>query len=165
MIKAECHSDDRKVEVTFDAEPFLNQADTSAIKALIACGLGGDYAADRVAEYMMDHDPKVKKMFDYTSLVDEGFECHIEDAQAFWNWVKKNKPALQSGEVILEDEVVSQMSEREAKEKLISLLAYLLLDMDHEAMFLSKSKHIDDDQVDRIRQAAINMIPENLILE
>lgn len=62
MIKAECHSDDHKVEVTFDAEPFLKQATTDQIKGLIACGLGGDYPADRMAEFMKDHDPGVKKM-------------------------------------------------------------------------------------------------------
>jgi len=50
MIKAECHSDDNVIKVSFDAEPFLIQATNDQIKDLIACGLGGDYGADRVAE-------------------------------------------------------------------------------------------------------------------
>jgi hypothetical protein len=164
MIKAECHSDDRKIEVTFDAEPYLIQATTEQLKELIGCGLGGDYPADRIAEYMMDLDINVKKMFDYMELVDEGFECHITDKNAFWDWVYKNKPALRDGVSSLKS-IMYNMDGVEAKEKLERLLAALLLDNEKDACFISKSKQIDEDLVESIKNIAISCIPDNLILE
>lgn len=164
MIKAECHSDDHTIEVSFDAEPFLIQATNDQIKALIACGLGGDYGADRVAEFMKDYDKDVKKMFDYCDLADEGFECHITDTEAFWGWIKTNRPALQNGEQLLDD-LLEEMSFYVVKEKLHSLMAILILDRDKEAVYMSKSKQLDEDKVERLRQRALNCIPGNLILE
>ena len=164
MIKAECHSDDRVCEATFDAEPYLIQATDDQIKSLIACGLGGDYPADRIVEHMASINDDVRKMFDYCADKDEGFECHITDTEAFWVWIKKNRPALQNGGQLLDD-LLENMSFPEAKEKLYSLMAILILDRDKEAVYISKSKNLDDDNMERLRQLAINCIPDNLILE
>jgi hypothetical protein len=164
MIKAECHSDDRKIEASFDAEPYLIQATDDQIKSLIACGLGGDYPADRIVEFFAGTLNDVRKMFDYCADKDEGFECHITDTEAFWAWIKKNRPALQNGEQLLDD-LLENMSFPEAKEKLYSLMAILILDRDKEAVYMSKSKTLDDDKVERLRQRALNGIPDNLILE
>jgi hypothetical protein len=164
MIKAECHSDDRKIEVYFDAEPFIIQATNEQLKALIACGLGGDYPADRIAEFMKDLDKDVNRMFDYCCLVDEGFECHIEDKNAFWDWIFKNKPALRDGHSSLKS-IMYNMDGVEAKEKLERLLSVLILDNEKDASFLSKSKHIDDDLIEDLKEIAVSCIPDNLILE
>jgi hypothetical protein len=164
MIKAECHSDDRKIEVSFDAEPFIIQATNEQLKGIIACGLGGDYPADRIVEFFAGTLNDVRKMFDYCADKDEGFECHITDTEAFWAWIKKNRPALQNGEQLLDD-LLENMSFPEAKEKLYSLMAVLILDRDKEAVYISKSKNLDDDNMERLRQLAINCIPDNLILE
>lgn len=164
MIKAECHSDDRKIEASFDAEPYLIQATDDQIKSLIACGLGGDYPADRIVEFFAGTLNDVRKMFDYCADKDEGFECHITDTEAFRAWIKKNRPALQNGEQLLDD-LLENMSFPEAKEKLYSLMAILILDRDKEAVYISKSKNLDDDNMERLRQLAINCIPDNLILE
>lgn len=164
MVKAECHSDDRKIEASFDAEPYLIQATDDQIKSLIACGLGGDYPADRIVEFFAGTLNDVRKMFDYCADKDEGFECHITDTEAFWAWIKKNRPALQNGEQLLDD-LLENMSFPEAKEKLYSLMAVLILDRDKEAVYISKSKNLDDDNMERLRQLAINCIPDNLILE
>lgn len=163
-IKAECHSDDRVYEATLDAEPYLIQATNDQIKALIACGLGGDYGADNVAGFMKDYDKDVKKMFDYCADKNEGFECHITDTEAFWEWIKTHRPALQNGEQLLDD-LLENMSFPEAKEKLYSLMAILILDSECDARYFSKSKQLDDDMIDRLRQLAINCVPNNLILE
>lgn len=164
MIKAECHSDDRVYEATFDVEPYLIQATDDQIKSLIACGLGGDYPADRIVEFFAGTLNDVRKMFDYCADKDEGFECHITDTEAFWAWIKKNRPALQNGEQLLDD-LLENMSFPEAKEKLYSLMAVLILDRDKEAVYISKSKTLDDDNMERLRQLSINCIPNNLILE
>jgi hypothetical protein len=164
MIKAECHSDDRNIKVSFDAEPYLTQATTEQLKELIACDLGGDYPADRIAEFMKDHDKDVKKMFDYSCLMDEGFECHITDKNAFWDWVYENKPALRDGVSSLKA-IMYNMDGVEAKEKLERLLAALILDSEKDACFLSKSKQIDEDQIESLKNIAISCIPDNLILE
>ena len=164
MVKAECHSDDRKIEASFDAEPYLIQATDDQIKSLIACGLGGDYPADRIVEFFAGTLNDVRKMFDYCADKDEGFECHITDTEAFWAWIKTHRPALQDGEHLLDD-LLENMSFPEAKEKLYSLMAILILDRDKEAVYISKSKNLDDDNMERLRQLAINCIPNNLILE
>ncbi len=79
MIQAECHSDDRKIEITFDATPWWEQATDKQKQALRDCGGGGDYPADAVAEYMADHDDGVRRMFNYLEIVDDqGYECNVE---------------------------------------------------------------------------------------
>lgn len=167
MIKAECHSDDRKIEASFDAEPYLIQATDDQIKSLIACGLGGDYPADRIVEFFAGTLNDVRKMFDYCADKDEGFECHITDTEAFWTWIKKNRPALQNGEALLE-RFFEILPQEVAADKLQSMVAILILDMDKDALYLSKSKNIDEDMIERLRQIAISCIPDlrnNLFLE
>ena len=49
-ISAEAWSDDRLVEVTFDARRWFLTATDEDIQALAACGWGRDFPADRVAQ-------------------------------------------------------------------------------------------------------------------
>lgn len=101
-ITAETHSDDYRVEVPFDAEPWFAQASDAAIVALAACGWGGDFPADAVAQGMSDVDPEVAALFDYLESVNAhrgpdtdpcGFECHVHDDAAL-AWLKTMRPAL-----------------------------------------------------------------------
>jgi hypothetical protein len=96
-IKAECHSDDHAVEVTFDAVPFFKKATYKEILALAKCGWGGDYPADEVAIYMAGKNKEVKDMFTYVEArrkqADVGFECHVDKVEAI-NWLLKNRPKI-----------------------------------------------------------------------
>lgn len=102
MIKAECHSDDRNVEIIFDATVWFEQAKDKAIIDLASCGWGGDYPADSVAEYMADHIEKIAFMFKYLEAIQNdwtkkdchGFECHILDEKAANVWISKNRPQI-----------------------------------------------------------------------
>ncbi len=97
-IKAECHSDDRVIEATFDATPYFVQASAKSITALAECGWGGDYPADYVAQFMAEHDEEVSKVFQYLDLVGDqkdapGFECHVDEADTM-AWLRENHKAL-----------------------------------------------------------------------
>lgn len=104
-VKAECHSDDRAVEVDFDARKWFEQATDKDILALAKCGWGGDYPADHVAEHAaeIDKDREVRKMFKYIHLINKahedtdgevcGFECHVDQEDAIM-WVKKNRHGI-----------------------------------------------------------------------
>ena len=101
-ITAETHSDDYRVEVPFDAEPWFAQASDAEIVALAACGWGGDYPADAVAQWMSDVDPEVAALFDYLESVNAhrdpgtdpcGFECYVND-DAARVWLQTKRPAL-----------------------------------------------------------------------
>jgi hypothetical protein len=97
MIKAECHSDDRCVEVKFDATPWFNQASDKAILDLFECGWRGDYPADDVAIFMADCSDAVAEMFQYINLRGTietiGFECSVDQEQAM-TWLMTNRPNL-----------------------------------------------------------------------
>ena len=97
MIKAECHSDDRCVEVDFDATPWFDQASDEQILDLIKCEWGYDYPADDIAIFMADKNPEVKSMFDYINIRGKietiGFECSVDEAMATL-WLKLHRPGL-----------------------------------------------------------------------
>ena len=97
-IKAECHSDDRVREATFDATPYFVQASAESIADLARCGWGGDYPADYVAQFMAEQDEEVRKVFQYLELVSDqkdapGFECHV-DGPDVMVWMKENRPVI-----------------------------------------------------------------------
>ena len=97
MIPAECHSDDRFVEATFDATPWFDQASDKAITALVQCEFGCDYPADDVAIFMADHNSDIADMFKYIEIVGKktsmGFECNVERTEAM-RWISKKRPHL-----------------------------------------------------------------------
>jgi len=97
MIKAECHSDDFAVEVSFDATEWFERATYKAILDLISCGWGGDYPSDDVAIFMADKNQEIAYMFKYVELRSKiehlGFECHVDEDDAT-EWIKSNKPSL-----------------------------------------------------------------------
>jgi len=98
MIRARCYSDDRRIEVKFDATPWFAKATNDEITSLSECGFGGDYAADEVAIWMANHDDEIARMFQYIEAVTshrhrEGFECFVDEESAT-AWVKANRPYL-----------------------------------------------------------------------
>jgi hypothetical protein len=106
MIKAECHSDDRNVEVSFDATPWFKQASDKDILDLANCGWGGDYPADEVAEWMAGDKgrrgvKRIAEMFKYLEIIHgdpskknaQGFECHVDEEDAR-KCLAENRPKL-----------------------------------------------------------------------
>ncbi len=49
VIPARVYTDDGALDIPFDAQPWFACTEPDAIRALAACGWGGDYAADVVA--------------------------------------------------------------------------------------------------------------------
>jgi hypothetical protein len=98
MIRAETHSDDRRIEIAFDATAWFEQATDAEIVALADAGWGGDYEADAVAEHF--EQTATKGLFDYLAIAQPmpngdtvGFECHVEEDQAL-AWLKAVRPSL-----------------------------------------------------------------------
>jgi hypothetical protein len=109
-IPAECHSDDRKVEVKFNASLWLEQASDDAILDLMGCGCGGDYPADEVAIWMAGHDENVVKMFSYIEVNEPmGFECNVEP-RPLLKWIKENKPNL-FAKVVEDEDIMCAIGE------------------------------------------------------
>lgn len=97
-VPAEVHSDDRIIEVEFDASEWLAQASEQEIMDLAECGWGGEEAADVVAEYFQKKNPDIDKLFDYLHLVKDkknapGFECHVDEDEAIY-WLVNKRPAI-----------------------------------------------------------------------
>ena len=92
-IEAHLSSDEGDNEVKFNAGVWFNQASDNDIKELKNCNWGKDYAADEVALFSREFDPKVAEVFNYIDEKQYGFECKIneKDAKA---WIKKNAPHL-----------------------------------------------------------------------
>lgn len=103
-VKARVHSDDYRYDIPFDASRWFEQATPDEITELARCGWGGDYPGDRVAEYMADHDPRIKEMFHYIHRKqnevrwprqDIGFECYVDEDDAIF-WIKAH---VQTGDI------------------------------------------------------------------
>lgn len=101
MIKAQCWSDDRCVEVDFDATKWFKNATGREIIALKECGWRGDYASDAVAIYMADLNKDIAEMFEYIRIRNKsqipdmmgGFECAVNEYDAV-KWLTKNRPHI-----------------------------------------------------------------------
>lgn len=110
-VPAEAHSDDRNVEVDFDAAPWFAQASDKDILALAECGFGGDYPADEVARFFTPAEPRMDDLFRYLEIIRAdpakkdccGFECHV-DHKAALAWIKANRPAIAEAAEELYDE-------------------------------------------------------------
>jgi len=97
MITAECHSDDRLVEVTFDATEWFELAKDKDITELAECSFGGDYASDGVAQHFADQNQDIADMFKHIEIMSKresmGFECYVKYDEAM-TWIKENRPHL-----------------------------------------------------------------------
>lgn len=102
MIRAEAHSDDRAVEVSFDATPYFEKvAGDLEILNIIKCGFRGDYPTDCIAQNYPDNgsetDRKLKEMFKYVEIAgrvrDMGFEVSVEEEDLL-KWIRHNRTSL-----------------------------------------------------------------------
>lgn len=100
-ISAECHSDDRIYEVSFDATPWFEQATDEEIIELAYCGWGGDYAADIVATDLPGDNKELAALFSYLAVIasiphkrdEKGFEVHVNETEAMV-WLDVHRPHL-----------------------------------------------------------------------
>lgn len=104
-IPAECHSDDRAVEVEFDAIHWFRSATDDEIYKLHAESWKFDYTADEIAIAESTRNEAIRTMFSYIEvrrkIEDMGFGCSI-DGEAAMLWLKKNKKGIY--DTILEKE-------------------------------------------------------------
>lgn len=66
-IRAECHSDDHNIEISFDAVKWFKKVTDADIISLAQCSWGGDYPADNVAEHF--EKSTTKRLFDYLHAI------------------------------------------------------------------------------------------------
>ena len=99
-IKATCSSDDRAINIDFDATAWFEQASEDEIMALADCDWGGHYPADKVAYHY--RQAATKDLFDYVETLSAyqngndqiGFECHV-DQDDVMVWLQLNRVSLQ----------------------------------------------------------------------
>src|SRR4051794_32857965 len=95
-ISARAHSDDRAIEISFNAYPWFAQAVDAEILALADKGWGGCDPADEVAQFMETQDSEVDRLFTFLSTHPRmsngdtvGFECYVEEDETV-SWIKEN---------------------------------------------------------------------------
>lgn len=97
MIKAETHTDDRAVEVDFDATPYFQSNSDEVLAELFECGFAGDEPADQVAIELAESNPEIGAMFRYlearnrASRKSIGFEVNVNEEDAL-AWLRQNRP-------------------------------------------------------------------------
>lgn len=98
VIKAEVHSDDRRFEIEFDAEPWFVQANDDDVLDLADCGWGGGYPSDYVALHLEDENHEIGDLMTYCRATQGrrdsvGFECHVDEESALV-WLAASRPEL-----------------------------------------------------------------------
>lgn len=94
MIQAEAHSDDQAISISFDAEPYFEQASDEDLKELVDYGFRGDYPADYVLlhfEEQEGHD--ASRLMAYVRASGLGFECRVDQPEAL-AWIRRRRPLL-----------------------------------------------------------------------
>ena len=96
MITARCYSDNREVDITFDATDYFENIKStsffmSRMNEFITFGFGGNIPADNVAEFF--EDSSTQELFDHLKDTDPqddvGFECYIVKEDVI-KWLKLN---------------------------------------------------------------------------
>lgn len=98
VIKATAWSDNRAVEVAFNAEAYFTVAYDDEIMALAMIEWRGDVAADQVALYYEDRDYRLANLFHYIATTDlpkdlSGFECAVDEESAM-AWLRQHREDL-----------------------------------------------------------------------
>ncbi len=102
-VKAEVHSDDHAVTVSFNAAPWFEQATDAEILALAECDWANDYPADAVAQFMADLDHRVHRLFEYLDFAPRmpfsndvvGYCCSV-DPETAAAWIAIHRPSLRA---------------------------------------------------------------------
>ena len=99
VVSAIIHSDDRRIEASFQANRWFSEATDEEIKDLAGIGWGYDLEADRIAYFMEPLDVEVEKVLDYCRSAKRlssdpiGFEVLVHKAQAA-AWLAVHRPRL-----------------------------------------------------------------------
>ena len=99
VVSAIIHSDDRRIEASFQANRWFSEAADEEIKDLAGIGWGHDLEADRIAYFMEPLDVEVEKVLDYCRSAKRlssdpiGFEVQVDKAQAA-AWLAVHRPGL-----------------------------------------------------------------------
>jgi hypothetical protein len=99
IVSATIHSDDYRLETTFQANRWLSEATDQEIKDLASIDWGGDSAADEIAYFMEPLDSDVERVLDYSRIATQvsgdpmGFEVHVDATEAL-AWLQAHKPEL-----------------------------------------------------------------------
>lgn len=100
VIDCEAHTDDQRIMIDFDAEPWFKTATDQEIVALAIADFGNCEEAESVVKHFAEREPAVQSLYEYLSFYPQtpdgtpiGFECHIdsEDANA---WIAIHRPHL-----------------------------------------------------------------------
>jgi hypothetical protein len=156
-MNAKIVTDDRKLSAHFDIFPYLVQATDKQIRILGQGGCKGECLEDAV-EFLAKTDPELKKILDYCTLVDDGYEAEVLDPQDVGTWIENTRPQCLPADQLLEM-AIEDMAQEDTASELQAMVGILLLDNDHQVgAHLSKSKHLDDDHIERLRELAIRCI-------
>lgn len=102
VVFAEAHSDDRVVEVNFNATPYFETVDDEKLMALHGCGWSYDYPADDVVHFMAELSKDVSEIGTHIERVNDGgdrfrdtigFGCSVNEEEAM-TWIRKYRPHL-----------------------------------------------------------------------
>jgi hypothetical protein len=99
VVSAIIHSDDRRIEATFQANRWFSEATDEEIKDLAGIGWGYDLEADRIAYFMEPLDVEVEEVLNYCRSAKRlssdpiGFEVLVDKAQAA-AWLAVHRPGL-----------------------------------------------------------------------
>lgn len=98
VIKATAWSDNRAVEVEFNAGEYFTTAYDDEIMGLAMIEWRGDVEADQVALYYEDRDYRLANLFHYIATTDlpedfSGFECAVDEESAM-SWLRQHRGEL-----------------------------------------------------------------------
>lgn len=96
-VDATFWTDDRRFEVSFDAQAFFQSATDKELLAVAEIGFSGDYATDAVAEFFSKSNEELQEAFTYLGVLpstyDCGFECSV-DSEGYYHWMAEHKSAV-----------------------------------------------------------------------
>jgi hypothetical protein len=92
-VWAEAHDDDWVFSIPrFDCTEYFVSASDATLRALIACGFGGERPADAVASHYNGRHRGLSALFKHKK---RGMECQV-DRDSAWKWIAAHRPQLLS---------------------------------------------------------------------
>lgn len=152
-IEAEAHSDDRAVEISFDALDWFRAASQKDIIELLKCdigasSIGGDYGSDAIAIFMAETNSDLADMFKYNEIRhridrDVGFECHVVDYESAIEYLCKSRPGIfESSEWeeavdggFVDEEIIEMIKKHRIKCKMYSMSEGSLINIEYILSF------------------------------
>lgn len=147
--------------VEFDIGPAILQSSDYQIRKLIASNLEDFLWCDFQTNGLEYEDyKKVKEVIDYCDKEDESHYIEIVDKQEFFNYINSQRPYLRHPRVLI-DEIVRHTAEADKDAILISLMTTVFLDSDSASSdYLTQDKHLDDDDIENIKNTLARLVKE-----